>query len=181
MKWDPDKLLNQLVVAALTVFIVVILLLAALVLRQVWLQQRIADVHTDVQANLDDLEEITEGIQQELTEIQTTPSTVQNLNNWEGISEALGDVNQQLDLIEQDLGEVALALEPQADATSALAGDEEQLGELQNQIDQVFTIFAILVAIAGIAIAILLGIAVKAQQNASYTSKSLFLWREDQE
>jgi len=48
MKSDPDKLLNQLVVAALTVFMVVIMLLAALVLRQLRLQQRIADLSTEV-------------------------------------------------------------------------------------------------------------------------------------
>lgn len=168
MKSDPDKLLNQLVVAALTTFIVVILLLAALVLRQLWLQQHIANLSSDVQVSLDDLSETNEEIQRELVEIRTTTGEAQNIDNWEEITEVLDDVNKQLDSIEEDLNEVALALEPQADTAAALTETDEQLGTIQDQVDQIFTIFVILIGIASIAIALLLGLAVRVHQSASY-------------
>lgn len=162
MKSDPDKLLNQLVVAALTVFVTVTMLLAALVLRQVWLQQRVADLSDDVQANLDDLEELTEEIQRELAERRTTPSQAQNVDDWEEVAQALGEVDAQLDFIEEDLDEVSLALGPQVDTAAVPAGDDVQGGAaIQDQVDQVFTIFAVLVGVAGIVIAILLGMALR--------------------
>jgi len=168
MKSDPDKLLNQLVVAALTIFIVVIMLLAAVVLRQLWLQRHVADLSGDVQVSLDDLEEITEDIQRELIESRTTTGEGQNLDNWEEIAEALADVDEQLDSIEENLNEVVFALESQTEDTSALPGDDEQSGAIQDWVDQAFTIFAVLVGVASIAIAILLGIAVRVQQSALY-------------
>jgi ABC-type multidrug transport system fused ATPase/permease subunit len=174
MKSDPDKVLNQLVVAALTVFVVVIMLLAALVLRQLWLQQRIADLSSEVQVSLDDLEEITEDIQREFDESRAATSEPQTIDKWEEVTEALGDVDEQLDSIGEDLedlNEAALAVEPEADALSVLAGGEEQADAPQDQVDQVFTIFAILVGIAGIAIAILLGLAVKVYQSALHSEK----------
>jgi ABC-type multidrug transport system fused ATPase/permease subunit len=172
MKSDPDKLLNQLVVAAVTVFIVVIMLLAALVLRQFWLQQRLADLSSEVQVSLDDLEEITEDIQRELVESRTTINEAENIDNWQEVTEALDDVDEQLDSIGEnleDLNEASLALEPPADATSALTGANEQTDATQDQVDQVFTIFVILVGVASIAIAILLGMAVRIHQSALYS------------
>ena len=167
MKSDPDKLLNQLVVAALTVFITAAMLLAALVLRQLWLQQRIVDLSSEVQVSLDDLEEINQEIQRGLVEMRTATVEAQNLDHWEEITEALDDVDQQVASIEEDLNEVALALEPPAEATSALTGADEPLDVTQDQVDQVFTIFAILVGLASIAIAILLGLALRVHQSAS--------------
>jgi hypothetical protein len=162
---DPDKLLNQLVVAALTVFIVVILLVAALVLRQLWLQQRISDLSSEVQTSLDDLEEVTEDIQRELVENRDAPDEMQNIDDWEEIVEALDDVDGQVDSLEEDLNEVVLALEPQAEATSGWVEGDEQSRAPQDQVDQVFTIFALLVGLASITIAILLGLAVSVQRQ----------------
>jgi ABC-type multidrug transport system fused ATPase/permease subunit len=168
MKSDPDKFLNQLVVAALTVFIVVIMLLAALVLRQLWLQQHIANLSSGVQVSLDDLAETNEEIQRELGEIRTTTDEAQTIDNWEEITEVLDDVDKQLVSIEEDLSEVALALEPQADTPAALTETDEHLGATQDQVDQIFTIFVVLIGIASIAIALLLGLAVRVHQSASY-------------
>ena len=53
MRSDPDEYLNRLVVAALTVFVVVSLLLAAFVAREIWLQQRVVELSTDLQTNLE--------------------------------------------------------------------------------------------------------------------------------
>lgn len=168
MKSDPDKILNQLVVAALTVFVVVIILLAALILRHLWLQQQIADLHNEVQVSLEDLGEITEEIQRELVEIQATPGQARSPDTWEEITDALDDVDEQLDSLEGDLSEVALALEPQENLTATIIAADEPADAAQDQVDQVFTIFAVLVGIAAIAIAILLSMAVRVQQNTSY-------------
>lgn len=173
MDSNPDKLLNQLVVAALTVFIVVVMLAAALVLRQLWLQQRISDLSSEVQVSLDDLEEITEDIQRELAESRKTPGKGQQPENWEEIAEALDDVDGQVDAIEENLSEVVVALEPQAEAPSALPATSEQSDAVQDHVDQVFTIFAILISLASIAIAILLSLALRIQQSQRfYTSRS---------
>jgi len=161
MRSDPDKLLNQLVVAALTTFIVVVMLLAALVLRQLWLQQRIAELSSEVQVSLNDLEEITEDVQRELNEAQ-------DIENWEEMTEALDDVDEQLGSIGEnleDLNEVAPALEPQVGGNAALTGDEKQADVPQDQVDQVFTVFAIIVGVASIGIAVLLGMAVRVHQS----------------
>ena len=165
MRSDPDKLLNQLVVAAVTTFIVVVMLLAALVLRQIWLQQRIAELSSEGQVSLSDLEEITEDVQRELNEVQ-------NSENWEEVTEALGDVDEQLSSIGEnleDLNEVAPVLGPQAGVNSGLIEDDEQVDVPQDQVDQVFTIFAIIVGVASIGIAVLLGMAVRVHQSTSYS------------
>jgi hypothetical protein len=162
---NPDKFLNQLVVAALTVFIVVVMLAAALILRQLWLQQRLSDLSSEVQVSLDDLEEMTEDIQRELVESRKTPPDRQSLDNWEEIAETLDDVDGQVDAIEENLNEVAVALEPQAELPSALLETQEPSGATQDQVDQVFTIFAILIGLASIAISILLGLALRVQQG----------------
>lgn len=167
MESEPDRHLNQLVVASLTVFIAVIVLLAALVLRQVWLQQRMVDISSDLQVNLEDLAETTGEIQGELLAIRTPPVSGKEGDNWENITKLLDDVGDRLDSIEENISDVTLALEPQADATSVANEDDEQPRPVQNQVDQVFTIFAALVAIASIAIAILHGMAVRVQHRAS--------------
>ncbi len=166
MKSDPDKLLNQLVVAALTVFIAVTILLAALVLRQVWLQQRVVDLSSDVQVNLEDLEELTEEIQRELAERRATPDQAENVDEWEEVREALGEVDERLNFIEEDLDEVTQALGAQTGTPAVSAGnDVSERAATQDQVDQVFTIFAVLVGVAGIVVAILLGMALRVQQG----------------
>jgi preprotein translocase subunit SecG len=165
MKPDPDKFLNQLVVIALTVFALVIMLLAALALRHLWLQQRILDLSSDVQIKLDTIEETHDEIQRELVEIQTTPSDAQDADNWEEITEVLDDVDEHLDSLEEDLSEVVLALEPEINSEIVRLEDGEQTQTPPDQVDQVFTIFTILVGIASIVIAILLGMALRVQQN----------------
>jgi ABC-type multidrug transport system fused ATPase/permease subunit len=172
MKSKPDKMLNQLVVAALTIFLVVVVLFAAFVLRHLWLQQQVAELSSDVQVNLENLEEVTGEIERELTEIQETTGETQNAENWEEIAEVLDDVDEQLDLLGDDLNEVAEALDSQAEpielSVEANAPvSEDQRRALQDQIDQVFTILAILVALASIAIAILLAMALWVQQKAT--------------
>jgi hypothetical protein len=72
--------------------------------------------------------------------------------------------------VREGLNEVALTLELEADATVVLVEDEltesdEQRRALQDQVDQVYTIFAILVGVASIAIAVLLGTAVRVRQS----------------
>jgi hypothetical protein len=72
--------------------------------------------------------------------------------------------------VREGLNEVALTLELEADATVVLVEDEltesdEQRRGLQDQVDQVYTIFAILVGVASIAIAVLLGTAVRVRQS----------------
>lgn len=171
MKPEADKLLNQLVVAVLTVFIIVILLFGAFVLRHLWLQQQIAQLNSDVQANLEDLEEVTGEIERELEEISETENP-QTSDSLEAIADNLGDVTEQLDAISEDVGEVALALEPQPEdeplspgnniATPNLADSlNDQRRAFQDQLDQVFTILAILLALASIAIAALLALAIR--------------------
>ncbi len=165
MKPDLDKLLNRLVVAALTLFITVILLMASFVLRHLWLQQHIANLSHDVQVRLDDLEETHEEINRELVEIRATPDGTQTIDNWEDISEALEMVDAQLDSIEEDMIEVALVMESQSETTSISTEMHATRQGHQDLADQVFTIFGILISITSIAIAILLGAAVKVQQT----------------
>lgn len=164
MKPEADKLLNQLVVAVLTVFIIVILLFGAFVLRHLWLQQQIAQLNSDVQANLEDLEEVTGEIERELRDTEN-PQTADTL---EAIADNLDEVTEQLDAISEDVGEVAFALEPQPedqtlppDNDTATANLDDQRRAFQDQLDQVFTILAILLALASIAIAVLLALAIR--------------------
>lgn len=164
MKSHPAELLNQLVVAALTVFIIVVILMAALVLRQFWLQQQIVDLSNDVQVRLDDLEETHDEIQHELAEVLTAPVEAQDAESWQEITAALDDVDEQLDSIGENLNDVSQALESPPDDIAVLTS-EEQSDIAQDQVDQVFTIFAVIVGMASIAIAILLGRAVQVHQD----------------
>jgi hypothetical protein len=164
MKAELDKVLNQLVVTALTVFILVVLLLAALVVRQLWLQQQIADISDNVQVNLEDLEEITEDIQRDLAEGPTTIDP----ESLEEVTEALDDVDERLDQIEEgldDLNEVAFAQDNPAEADSPIADSDINSVVAQEQVDGIFTVFAVLIGVTSIIVAILLGTAVKIHQN----------------
>jgi ABC-type multidrug transport system fused ATPase/permease subunit len=162
---DPDQFLNRIVVAALTVFVTVSLLLAAFVFREIWLQQRISNLSTTLQDNLDDLEQTTEEIQGELAAIQTITTTAQQTENLDNVTDLLTDANEQLDAIEEDINQVTTILEPETDVLAVATEEAEPV--IQDRADQVFTIFAMLVGVAGVVIAILLGMAVSVQQRAS--------------
>lgn len=165
---DPDQFLNRIVVAALTVFVTVSLLLAAFVFREIWLQQRISNLSTTLQDNLDDLEQTTEEIQGELAAIQTITTTAQQTENLDNVTDLLTDANEQLDAIEEDINQVTTILEPETDVLAIATEEAEPV--IQDRADQVFTIFAMLVGVAGVVIAILLGMAVSVQQRASSRS-----------
>jgi hypothetical protein len=164
MKAELDKVLNQLVVTALTVFILVVLLLAALVIRQLWLQQQIADISDNVQVNLEDLEAITEDIQRDLAE---NPTTI-DPESLDEVTEALDDVDERLDLIEEgldDLNEVAFTQEELAEGDSSSAESDANSIVAQEQVDGIFTVFAVLIGMTSIVVAVLLGTAVRIHQN----------------
>ncbi|MBK8901127.1 MAG: hypothetical protein IPM53_08090 [Anaerolineaceae bacterium] len=164
MKAESDKVLNQLVVTALTVFILVVLLLAALILRQLWLQQQIADISDDVQVNLEDLEAITEDIQRDLAE----NPTIIDPESLDEVAEALDDVDERLDQIEEGLdglNEVAFTQQNPAEDGSSTADSDTNSIVAQEQVDGIFTVFAVLIGITSIIVAILLGTAVRIYQN----------------
>ena len=157
MKSEPEKLLGQLVVTALTGFMLILLLLAALILRQLWLQHQIVELSNDLQENLAELEEITVQIEDELLEI-TPDGAADRLQERDEIAEAIDDVSEQMQLIEEDLEEVAEALEPgeEGTSTSAASAEQEAVMEGGDQVDQVFTIFTVLIALTSILVALLL-------------------------
>lgn len=164
---DPDQFLNRLVVAALTVFITVSLLVAAFVFREIWLQQRISNLSITLQDNLTELEQTTEEIQGELSAIQTITTTAQQAENLGNVTDLLTDANQQLESIEEEISQVATILEPEVDAQAVVTEDAEVEPVIHDRADQVFTIFAILVGVAGVVIAILLGMAIRVQHDVS--------------
>lgn len=174
MKSDPDTLLNQLVVSALTVFIVILTLLATLLLRQFWLQQQIAQISNDTQNTLADLEEITETVQQELIESRQGNNESQPVEDWEEVTEVLNDVDEQLESIGEnleDLNEAASALQSEPNPISSIDNTEEQATTSQDQLDQIFTLLAIIIGIASIIIAIFLGAAVRIHYKALYDER----------
>lgn len=169
MKSDPDQFLNKLVVAALTTFVVVCLLLAAFVTREIWLQERIVGLSSSLQTNLEELEQTTEVIQSKMQEMEETAESAPAPQEWDNMNELLEDVDQQLSSIEETIDDVAVTSE----ATIELAPSEQTLADeevekttfIRAQADQIFTIFAVLIGIAAIAIAILLGLAMRVQDN----------------
>jgi uncharacterized protein YoxC len=175
MNSDPDQLLNRLVVAALTVFVVVSLLLAAFVAREIWLQQRIIGLSSSLQTNLEELEQTTEEIQNKMTEIESTTEKPPEGQEWDDVNSLLDDVDQQLESIEETIDDVAVVSEAEiaipalADDTASTANaegaEEPNTSAMRAQADQVFTIFAVLTGIAAIAIALLLGMAMRVQDN----------------
>jgi hypothetical protein len=166
MNSDPDRLLNRLVVVALTVFIVASLLLTALIFREIWLQQRIAGLSNGVETNLEDLEEVTEEIQSQLSDMRTTPGAAQNVEGGEDVAKLLENVDQQLGSIEENLDEVLTVLEAESDLPIVVRKEPESEA-VQDRADQVFTIFAVLIGITAIAIALLLGMAVSVEDRVS--------------
>jgi hypothetical protein len=163
MNSDSDHSLNRLVVAALTIFVTVSLLLAAFVVREIWLQQRIVDLSANLEDNIANLEETTEEIQSGLSETQATTNTVQQSAELAKVTELLSDASEQLDSIGEEINEVATILEPEPAAPTPTNPEDEVAPPVQDRADQVFTIFAMLVGIAGVAIAILLGRVVSMQ------------------
>lgn len=176
MRSDPDHYLNRLVVAALTVFVVVCLLLAAFVAREIWLQQRVVELSSSLQINLEELEQTTEDIQTKMSELEQTTESAPEAQEWDNVNELLDDVDQQLESIEETIDDVAVVSNDEitiapvvaAEATQA-EGDEGEkaahTGAMRAQADQVFTIFAVLTGIAAIAIALLLGMALRVQDD----------------
>lgn len=161
MNSDPDQLLNRLVVAALTVFVTVSLLLTAFMFREIWLQQHIADLSSDLQVNLDDLKQTTEDIQ---SEIRTATVDDQQMEKLDEVTELLAEVDEQLTSIEEDVNKVATILEPEPDTPLT---EPEAPAVVQDRADHIFTIFVVLISIAAIAVAILLGITTRVQRQVS--------------
>jgi hypothetical protein len=168
-KRDLDRFLYRLVVAAVTIFVTVSLLLAAFVVREIWIQQQIVDLSANLQDNLAGLEETTEVLQNELSEIEANIDDPQALENLDKVAELLTDADQQLGVIEEEIGEVTSLLEVEPVLPVLDATEEDANTALQDRADQVFTIFAVLTGIAGIAIALLLGVAVYAQTKNAPT------------
>jgi len=162
MNSDPDQFLNRLVVAALTVFVTVSLLLAAFIVREIWLQQRIAALSVNLQDNLADLTETAEEMQSDLSEIRTTTDEGQQLENLGEVTKLLTDVDEQLESIEQEIDKVTTILD---DENTEPMGDHAALAPVADRADRVFTIFAVLTSITGIVIAIFLGMATRVQER----------------
>jgi hypothetical protein len=165
MNSDPDQILNRLVVAALTVFVVVSLLLAAFVFREMWLQQRIAGLSSNLEVNLEYLEETTEEIESTMSEMRTTTGNPQATQEWDNVTELLEDVDQQLETIGENIDEVATVRDVEGDTILIEHAEAESVDTARNPADQVFTIFALLTGGAAIVIAILLGMAMRVQDN----------------
>ncbi len=161
MSSDPDLLLNRLVVAALTVFVTVSLFLAAFVFREIWLQQQITELSTDLQINFDDLKQTTEEIQNDLSDLLVTTDTTQKMESLDEVTELLADVDEQLTSLEQDIGTVVDILEPVAVEPFDETLMTEESPPSINRVGRVFTIFVVLTSIAAIAIAIFLDIALR--------------------
>lgn len=175
MSTDLDQYLNRLVVAALTVFVVVSLMLAAFVARQIWLQQRVVELSSSLQTNLEELEQTTEEIQSKMSELESPTVLTPEAQDWDDVNTLLEDVDQQLESIGETIDDVAVASEEELGVAPLIASEDEAAGSadeagqnssaLRTQADQVFTIFAVLTGIAAIAISILLAMALRAQEN----------------
>jgi cell division protein FtsB len=189
MNSDPDRILNQLVVMALTVFVTVSLLLAALVAREIWLQQQIVDLSVNLQASLEDLGDTTVEIQSELSELRTTVDDEQKVENLDEVAKLLTNVDQHLGTIEEGIAEVAAGLDGELEiavdpaeggvapidiepepgepevVTAPPTEGHEALRVMRDRADQTFTIFALLIGVAAVVIAVLLGIAIRVQER----------------
>jgi DNA repair exonuclease SbcCD ATPase subunit len=165
MNSDSDHFLHRLVVAALTIFVVASLLLAAYVTREIWLQQRMVGLSSNLQTNLEELEETTEEIQGKMSELETTTEAAPESQEWDDVNDLLEEVDQQLESIEETIDDVAVANEEVIDSSAAESTQVEAEGAMRTQADQVFTIFAALTGIAAIVIAVLLGMALRVHDN----------------
>lgn len=165
MNADPDLLLNRLVVAALTVFVTVSLLLAAFASREIWLQQHISALSTDLQSNLDELKQTNEVIQSDLSELLVTDNPGQKPESLDEVTELLTSVDEQLTSLEQDIAAVTTILETDAVSIDAPLLPVESL-PATNRVGRVFIIFAVLMSIAALVIAVLLDIALRVQRRS---------------
>ncbi|MFZ1755157.1 MAG: hypothetical protein WBO46_10535 [Caldilineaceae bacterium] len=162
----PDRLLNQLVVAALTIFVLLLLILGALVARQVWLQNHIVELSSDIQGNLDELEEMTEDIQDELSALRATAEPAQaEAEHWENITELLDDVDARLDSVESGIEEVGQVLNAQEEPPNPVEPPTTEPVVMQDSLDQLFTVFAALAGLSGIIIAVFLALALRVQDK----------------
>lgn len=160
MNSDPDPILNRLVVTALTVFIAISLLLTAFIFREMWLQQRLAALNASLQVNIEELGQTTEEIQATVSEIEAT--TVKSQEAQE-LTQLLETVDEQLATIGESIDEASTVRETEME-TAAGGGEVAELVTVtRRQADQVFTIFAVLTGIAAIAVAVLLGMALRVQ------------------
>lgn len=166
MNSDLDQLLNRFVVAALTVFVTVNLLLAAFVFREIWLQQAMAELSTELQSNLDELKETTAAIQSDLSEIRTTADLTRPVETLDEVTGLLTDVDEQLVVIEQEIDQVTTILKPAPLSVESNVATRSVAG--QDHADRVFTIFVVLTGIAGIAIAFLLNLALRVRDRAAW-------------
>ncbi|OUC04911.1 hypothetical protein RY27_30475 [Litorilinea aerophila] len=173
MSADPDRILSRIVVTALTIVVVALLLLIAVLLREFWLQQRVAELSGSVQVNLEDLEKTTDAIQSELSDVRAAPDPAQEGEAWSDVARLLDDVDQQLETIEENLAEVVTVLEPEADLAAADQPSPQEPAVTQDRADQVFTIFTLLLGVASIAIAILLGMALSVEQGVTGEGRGL--------
>lgn len=162
MNADPDQLLNRLVVAAVTVFVTVTLLLTAFILREIWLQQRVAELSTNLQVNLEELEQTTEEIQATVSEMQSTTDESQDTQE---LTELLETVDEQLATIGESVDEASTVLEAEVELAAEESNAVEPVTVTRQQADQVFTIFAVLTGVAAISIAALLGLAMRVQDS----------------
>lgn len=169
----PDRLLNQLVVAALTIFILLLLILGALIARQVWLQNHIVELSSDIQGNLTELEEMTETIQDELSALRATaePGKAEEAH-WETINELLDDVDSRLDSVGDGIEEVEQVLNSPEEALSIEPTPVDQPVIIQDSLDQVFTVFAALTGISGLVVAVFLALALRVQDRNRATHHS---------
>jgi hypothetical protein len=173
MNTDPDHLLHRLVVAALTVFVTVSLLLAAFVFRELWLQQRIADLSANLEVNIADLEETTGVIQSEISEISANSDDAPATKDLDKVAELLTDADAQLETIGEEIDQVNSLLEPEPAPLFAEPAIIDEGPAPQDRADQVFTIFAVITGFAGIAIALLLGLAKYAEGRVVQTGLEL--------
>lgn len=171
MNTNADVLLNRLVVAALTMFVVVCLLLAALIAREIWVQQHLAGLSDSVQVNLEGLEQTTEEIQGELTDMRTAPDSV--AEKTENLVDLLDGVDQQLEAIKENMDEVSTMLEPEAPVPLPSSQIEPELLPVQDRADQVFTIFVLLISVVSIAIAALLAVSIYVEERVALGDEGL--------
>ncbi|MDX1663641.1 MAG: hypothetical protein R3272_07600 [Candidatus Promineifilaceae bacterium] len=151
MPSDPEKLLNQLLTTALTAFTLFALLLAALIIRQLWLQQHVAALTDDLQADLAELLEVAEEIEAELEEAEAAGAVgeAERAAEVAEVAALVDDVEDQLLLIEADLEEVSAVLDEEL-----FAPEDAPAGPAA--LDEIFTVVSALIALVSLVIAWLL-------------------------
>lgn len=163
---EPDRLLHQLVVSALTVFVLLLILLGALAVRHIWLQQHLQALGDSVEMDLEDLEALTDEIEGELAEVRETPATTWSAAEWDEMASTLDDVDAQLEALKEEMNDVAAVNESAAAEYLAIVSAEPDAAE--EPADQIFTILVVLVGLVSIIVALLLGVAVRTQQQTAY-------------